>query len=128
MRAVQNSFKEAIRDNNNTMFMQVVESGLIDPQKHKKEILDYYFAHASDLNATGTIKKLLDENKELKAKQARLRKRALNKKQREEEKIKRIREKDRLEHAKLEKKLDEAVERKKIQIRKEQKEELIKSI
>lgn len=128
MRAVQNSFKDALNDENTTLFIQIIESDLIKPEDHKKEILDYYFAHSKDINETGIIKHFLDEDKKLKAKELALRKKAMNKKRREEEKIKRIREKDRLEQQKLEKQLDEAVKKKKMQIREEQKEELIKSI
>lgn len=128
IRAVNNSFKESIKDNNTTLFLQIIQSRLIDPAAYKKPIIKYYYAHSSDINKTGVIQKILSEDNELKAKEAALRKKAMNKKKREEEKIKRIRLKDKLQQEKLEKKLDEAVEKKKVQIREEQKKELIKSM
>jgi hypothetical protein len=128
VRSVQNSFKDAIEDNNTTIFIKLVNSGLIDTNKHKHEILKYYTAHRDDIHESGIIKIFLDEEKILKEKAEARRRREMSKKRREQEKIKRLRQKDKLRQERLEQKLDEAVEKKKSQILQEQKEELIKSI
>ena len=101
---------------------------MIDTKAHKKEILNYYFAHSKDINASGVIQTYLDESEALKRKREAMYKRNMSKKLREEQKIKRLRARDKEHQLELEKKLDQAVEKKKKEIRKEQKEELIKSI
>jgi len=128
MRLAETSFKASIENGNSLLFKKIINSGLIDTKENKKVILDYYFAHQNDLNATGVIASYLQEDKDLKAKREAEAKKLITKKMREEQRIKRIRENDKLQQLKLEKQLDKAVEKKKIEIRKEQKQELIKSI
>jgi hypothetical protein len=128
LRAAENSFNKAIKEKDSKLFNQIVNSGLINSEAHKKDIIKYYFAHSEDLNATGVVQKFLEEDENLKNKQDALQKKILTKKMRQEAKIKRIRKRDKLQQQQLEKKLDDAVEKKKIEIRKEQKRELIKSI
>jgi len=127
-RMAETSFNSSLRNKDSALFSQVINSGLIDTKKYKKEILDYYFAHSEDINRSGVIQNYLDEDKALQEERERLRKKYKTKKMLEAEKIQRLREQDKIEQLQLEKKLNKAVEKKKIEIREEQKKELIKSI
>lgn len=121
------SFKSSMKKEDSALFSQIINSGLINTQKYKKEILDYYFAHSKDINATGVVQKYLDENRALQERD-RLKKKYKTKQMLEAEKIQRLREEDRERHMQLEKRLNQELEKKKLEIRQEQKKELIKSI
>jgi len=127
-RLAQTSLESSMANGDSLLFSKIINSGLIDTKAHKKEILDYYFAHSKDINASGVIQSYLDESEALKRKRESMYKRRMSKKLREEQKIKRLRERDKERQLELEKKLDKEVQKKKLEIRKEQKEELIKSI
>jgi hypothetical protein len=124
IRSVQSNYKNAIDSNNSELFSQIVNSGLIDTNRNKEQILDYYFQHAEDINASGIIQKYLDEDAKLKAKRDAAAARYKTKKMREAEKIKRIRENDLEAQRALEKRLQEEVNKKKLEIRINQKREL----
>jgi hypothetical protein len=127
-RLAQTSLESSMANGDSLLFSKIINSGLIDTKAHKKEILDYYFAHSKDINTSGVIQSYLDESEALKRKREAMYKRRMSKKLREEQKIKRLRERDKERQLMLEKKLDTEVKKKKLEIRKEQKEELIKSI
>jgi hypothetical protein len=116
VRSIKNNFEASINDENNTLFLEMVENSMLDSQKYKNDILDYYFAHSDDINATKTIRKFLDEDKS-KAKRAVYIK---SKNKRQEEKIKRIRENDRIKQERIKKTLEEEVAKKKQEIKEEQ--------
>lgn len=116
VRSVKNSFKSAIEDENNDLFLLMVENEMLDTQKYKNEILNYYLAHSDDINATETIKTLLEKEKS-KVKRSNYIK-SVNKRQ--EEKIKRIRENDRIKQERIKKYLEEEVAKKKKEIKEEQ--------
>jgi len=124
LRAIKNSYKESMEKNNYTLFSNIINSELIDTQKHKDEIIDYYYKHKLDINASGVIENFLLEDAALKARKDAQRKKQKTKKELEAEKIKRLREKDRLEQERLEKRLQENLKKKKEEIREKQKEEL----
>ncbi len=128
VRSVASSYDAAKRDQNSRLFSQIINSGLLDTNERKKEIIDYYFAHAQDMNTTGLIQSYLDEDAKLRAKKEAQQKRYKSKKEREAERIKEIREKDKREKERLEKKLQEELQKKKEEIREYQKEELNKTI
>ena len=65
-RTAINSFKSSMTTEDNDLFSKIVNSGLIDSEKYKGEILEYYFAHCTDMNATGVVQKYLDEDEMLK--------------------------------------------------------------
>ena len=124
----ETSLKNAIANQDSLLFSKIINTGLIDLKAHKKEILDYYFAHSNEVKADGTIKEFLDKSsKEQRLREEKERRERL-KKLHEQEKIQRLRERDKKRQLELEKSLDKAVEQKKMEIRQEQKEELIKSI
>ena len=116
VRSVKNNFETSIDDENNTLFLDMVENKMLDTEKYKNDILDYYFSHSDDINATSTIQKFLDEDKS-KAKRAVYIK---SKNKRQEEKIKRIRENDRIKQERIKKALEEKVAKKKKEIKEEQ--------
>ena len=116
VRSVKNNFKASIEDDNNTLFLEMIENKMLDTEKYKNDILNYYFAHSDDINATETIQKFLNEDKS-KAKRALYKK---SKSKRQEEKIKRIRENDRIKQERIKKTLEEEVAKKKKEIKEEQ--------
>lgn len=125
-RSAQSNYKNAIKEENSFLFSQLINTGLIDTQKHKEEIIDYYFKHAEDINASGVIQSYLDEDALLKEKKDAQSAKYKTKKMLEAEKIKRIRQNDIDAQKKLEKKLQDEVNKKKLQIRTDQKKELTK--
>jgi hypothetical protein len=128
VRSVESSYEAAKKGAKSRLFSQIINSGLLDTNERKKEIIDYYFAHQEDMNATGLIQSYLDEDAKLRAKKEAQQKRIISKKEKEAERIRRIRENDKREKERLEKKLQEELKKKKEQIREYQKEELSKTI
>jgi len=127
-RTVNTFYKKAKEKSNSKLFSQVINSGLVDTKKHKKEIINYYFAHQEDMNTTGIIQSYLDEDAKLRAKKEAQMRRYKSKKAREAERIRYLREQDRLEKERLERKLQKELKEKKEEIRKYQQKELSKTI
>ena len=128
VRMAETSLENSIANQDSLLFSKIINTGLIDTKRYKKEILDYYFKHTKEVEPTGVIKMFLDESKALQRKREALERKNRSKQLHEQEKIKRLRERDKKRQLELENKLDKAVEKKKMEIRKEQKAELIKSI
>ena len=122
------SLDNSIQNRDSLLFSKIINSGLIDTKTNKKRILDYYFAHANDINTSGVIQFYLDENAAIKRKHDAMQRKCLSKKMREEQKVKRLREEDKARQTALVNRLDRALQKRKREIRKEQKEELLKSI
>jgi hypothetical protein len=125
-RTIVVSFKQSIESKKNELFFKTVNSGLLDTQKYKKEILDFYHENRADMNSSEVIQQLLDEDEMLNIKQNKLKKDAISKKQIQEAKIKRIRLKDKEKQESIQKTLEEELLKTKSNIRKEQVEELTK--
>ncbi len=128
VRSVASSYDAAKKQEESRRFSQLINSGLLDVSERKKEIVDYYFAHAQDMNTTGLIQSYLDADAKLRAKKEAQQKRYKSKKEREAERIRQIRENDRRTKEKLENKLQKELKEKKLEIREYQKEELNKTI
>lgn len=127
LRMIRNKYTTALKNEDSQLFFKLINSGLIDTQEHKQEIIDYYFAHQDDMNTSGVIQAYLDEDAKLRArKEAELRNKK-SKKQRELEKIRRIRAKDKKEQEALERKLQKELEQKKKEVLQKQKMELFKT-
>ncbi|QOP45009.1 hypothetical protein [Sulfurimonas paralvinellae] len=126
--SVESSYEAAKKNQNSRLYSQIINTGLLDTNERKKEIIDYYFAHQEDMNVTGLIQSYLDEDAKLRAKKEAQQKRIKSKKEREAERIREIRENDRRQQELLEKKLQKELEEKKLEIREYQKEELKKTI
>ncbi len=124
----ETSLKNAMQNGDSLLFSKIINTGLIDLKEHKKEILNYYYVHSNEVKADGVIKDFFDTSSELERKRKAKERKERLKKLHEKEKIERLRQRDKQRQLELEKSLDKAVEKKKMEIRKEQKEELIKSI
>ena len=124
LHSIESSYRASINKEDSQLFFETINSGFIDTKKNKKEILNYYFKHVNDVNASGVIQGYLDEDKRLRDRQRRLAKSQKTKEMLEKEKIDRIRAKDRVSQEKLEKQLLDNLKQKKQEIRERQKEEL----
>lgn len=125
-RQAQSLYRVSIEKENTFLWNQIINSGLIDVQSHKEEILEFYFAHADEINEQGVIEKFLDEDEKLKAKNTYKSYSPLLKRDAQEDKIKRIREKDKAKQEAIQKSLEEELIKNKTQIRDTQEKELIK--
>jgi hypothetical protein len=123
IRSARNNFTKAMEEENSKLFSQLVNTGLIDTQKYKNDIVTYYLFHMNEINPQGAIQDILDNDEALKNKKTKKRV-YKSKKQREKEKIRRIRENDKKRQAAIERKLQENVNRKKSEIIDYQKKEL----
>lgn len=124
LRSVNNSFKYSISNEDNLLFSQMVNSALIDTNKNKSNIINYYLEHSDDINATGVIQEYLDEDQALQKERENRRKIRVTAKELEKAKIKRIRKNDKEKQDALRKSLEAEVIRKKTEIRKNQIKEL----
>ena len=122
VRKANNTFDASIINENSSLFEVMIHSGLIDLKKNKSKILNYYLEHSDNINPTGPIQKLLNEDKTPR-KEVKLKVR-YQAKDVDESKISRIRKNDKLKQEALQKSLEEEVSRKKAQIRQEQIKEL----
>lgn len=123
VRSVYSSLRSAIDSENNTLFISIVNSGLIDTRKNKNKIMNYYNKHKNEIKTDGVIQGFIDEDyikKHNKKDWAKIRK------QLELKNIKRIRANDKLKQEALEKRLSEEVRLKKEAIRAEQERELFR--
>lgn len=126
IRSVKRKFKTSLEEEDSLLFSKLINSGLLDTKANKDEIINYYFSHVEDINASGVIQTYLDNDAKLRAKKEAQRKLYKTKKMKEEERIARIRKIDKEKQAELEKKLEDEVVRKKLEIRENQKNELFK--
>jgi len=123
IRSARNNFKKSMEDEKSKLFSQLVNTGLIDTQKYKNDIVTYYLFHMNEIDPEGVIQDILDNDEALKKKKTKKRV-YKSKKQIEKEKIRRIRENDKKRQAAIERKLQENVNRKKSEIIDYQKKEL----
>lgn len=126
LRSINSVYNTALQEKEFDLFSAIINGHFIDTNEHKKEIIDYYFAHQEDINSSGVIDAFLEEDAALKARKEAQKKRYKTKKQLEEEKIKRIRANDKANQESIEKELEKDLETKKLQIREDQKRELAK--
>ena len=124
LRSINNQYKESMKKDNFELFWQIINSGLINTQKNKKEIIDYYYKHKENINSAGVIDNFLEEDARLKATKDLQKKYYKSKKQLESEKIKRIRANDKAAQKRLEEDLQKDLNLKKAEIRKIQRKEL----
>ena len=124
LREIRDSYNNSMSTNNYKTFSEIINSGLINTKKYKHEIIDYYYKHQEDINASGVIENFLNEDAKLKALKDAQKKRYKTKQMLEAEKIKRIRSKDRKAQEDLEQKLHNELKDKKLKIREDQKREL----
>jgi len=123
VRSVKSAYKSSIEKQDNRLFLDTVNSGLLDTDKNREQIVEYYLQHSQDINASGVIQKYLNKDVKLKTKKKTY-DYAKAKRLKDEAKIRRIRENDKRQQAKLEKNLTQEVKQKKLEIRENQKREL----
>lgn len=118
-RSTQSVLKSSINTQDNKLFIEILNSDMIDTQKYKSEIMAYYKKHSKEISPNSIIQEFIDEenakNKRYKGK---------TKKQLIEEKMRRIRKNDKARQEALENRLSKEVELKKEKIRQEQEREL----
>ncbi|MFT7860387.1 MAG: hypothetical protein ABXS93_05550 [Sulfurimonas sp.] len=127
LRMVRYKYSKSIENENSQLFSELINSGLIDTQEQKQTIIEYYFDHQEDINATGVIEDFLDQDEKLRAQKEAEMQRRKSAQERETANIKRIREKDKREQEALEQKLQKELEQKKKEVLQEQKKELLKT-
>jgi hypothetical protein len=121
---VHASYKASMRDNDNELFSKIINSKLLDIDKYKSEIKEYYIQNSEEITQEGVIQQLLDEDARL-AKQRDLNKKKYKSPQElEREKIERLRKKDKEKEEALQKALEKELQEKKKNILKEQIKEL----
>jgi len=123
VRSVRSAYRSSLEKEDNKLFIETVNSGLLNTDKKREQIVEYYLKHSEDINASGVIQKYLDEDAKIKSKRKSYSYEKA-KKLRDEAKIRRIREEDKKKQAQLEKDLTQEVQQKKIEIRENQKKEL----
>jgi len=124
MRSANTTFVQSLENEDSKLFAQLVNSGLIDTKKYKKEILTYYYGHEEDMNVTDLIESYIEEDKKHGLSTKKYSQYLKAKKRKEKEKIHRIRKQDIYDQKRLEKKLNDEVKRKKQEIQKEKNKEL----
>jgi hypothetical protein len=114
---VQDLYKESIEKEDAKLWQKLINSGLIDTQRYKYEILEFYFAHSSELDEQGVVKEFLDRDKDLKTKNTKKNTSILLNEEAQEDKIKSIRKKDKLKQEKTQKTLEDEQKKKKAEIK-----------
>ncbi len=125
-REAVSSFKSSISYKDNEFFSQMINSGLLDTQKYKSEIMDYYLDNANQIDATGVIQGFLDEDELLKKQAEASKKVVVTKKQIQDAKIKRLRQNDKNKEEKIQQELESELNQKKDEILQEQRDNLSK--
>ncbi len=121
VRKVNSMFEKSLKEENTLLFIEMVNSGLLDTKAKQKQIMDFYIKHQDDIDPAGVIQTFLDEDAELRRRQAYW---LEAKKRKEAERVRYLREKDKAEKKALEEKLTKEVLQKKKAIRQHQKKEL----
>ena len=119
--SVNSAFAKSLKDENSVLFLNLINTGLINTNKHKNTIKKYYYSHKNDLNIDGTvIEKFVNQDKKNK-------KRIYigpTKEEIQKAKIQRIRAKDKARQEAISKSIEEELLKKKKKIREDQKKEL----
>ena len=117
------NFKFALKNEDNQLFVNSVDSDLLDVQRYKKKIRTYYYKHEDSINEYGHILgKLVNGYDSVKVKKRVYK--GKTKQDVQDEKMRRIRKKDKEKQEEIQKSLEDELVKKKANIRKVQKEEL----
>ncbi|MEA3330356.1 MAG: hypothetical protein U9Q29_01530 [Campylobacterota bacterium] len=126
VREIYKSFRLSIAKEDSWFLSQIINSGLLDTDKYKSDIIEYYMAHCDVMDSQGVIQVYLDEDTKLKALEEKKRtsSKVVTKEMLQKAKIKRLRENDKLKQEAIKKSLEKEVADKKVKIREEQIKEL----
>ncbi len=135
-RKALSTFNLSMKNRDDEHLVQIIDTGLIDIQKYKKEIVKYYITQCGDIeelledsntsqeldscavmNKYSVIQEYIEEDKLLKQKR---KKKVVTKKQIQEARIKSIRDKDKKKQALIQAELENELTKIKSEIRKEQ--------
>jgi len=122
IRSVKNRFKLSIENRNSRLFVEMINSGLLDTKTYKKEIIKYYVEHTHEINPSGLLEIFLQSN-ELHKREREI-KNKNTKTDNQRAKIKRVRQRDIANEKAVNKLLEEELIKKKLKIRQEQKDGL----
>ena len=115
--------KKSMKSQNSEKFNDLIETGLVDTDRYKKEILNYYSTHKSEVTLSPNMKTLLDA--ERKAQKSRAKRKMDNSAESlNAKRVKRIRASDKREQELLEKNLQKESDEKKLEIRNNHRREL----
>lgn len=103
-------YKNSIEKQNTLLWNKMINSGLIDVQKYKNEIIEFYFTHIQEIDAKGVIQNFIDDDKNLKAKYNKSS--SFIKIETQEERIENIREEHRTKQEAIQKNLEEELKKK----------------
>lgn len=120
---INSNFKNAVKNEDNELFINSVDSGLLDTQRYKKDIRTYYYKHETDIYEYGGVMgKLINGYESVKVKKKVYKGKSTE--QIQNEKMKKIRKKDKEKQESIQSALEAELVNKKANIRKPQKEEL----
>jgi len=121
---VDEKFNLAIKHKDTQVFINAINSKLIDTDSYKVAIMDYYNENADDIKNVEVIDEFLIEEERLRLEREAMLRGIPTKKSLQDAKVKRIKERDIEKQEIREKELQQEVSQKKIQIRVNQKKEL----
>lgn len=124
IRSANKNYEKALQTQQSEDFVGLVNSGLIETNARKEEILNYYYEHKEEIDLTGVLEEYVKEDKELKKKRDIKSVKKRTKEALAREKIERIRKNDLEAQKRLELRLQEELTEKKSAIRKDQAEAL----
>lgn len=124
IRSANKNYEKALQTQQSEDFVGLVNSGLIETNARKEEILNYYYEHKEEIDLAGVLEEYVKEDKELKKKRDIKSVKKRTKEALAREKIERIRKNDLEAQKKLELRLQEELIEKKSAIRKDQAEAL----
>lgn len=127
VRKVYKTYKRALKEEDSWLMSQMINSGLMDTEKYKEEIVKYYMTHSDVMDTSGIVQQYLDEDAKLRAQQESLKaKVGLSKEEQQKARIRRLRARDKRKQEAIKKSLEEEVAHEKTKIREEQVKELSK--
>jgi len=121
---VNSDFHNSIATKNNDLFIQTVNSGMIDTKKYRKQILSYYKKHSNDINSKGIIQTYLDQDEKARLKRLKWLRSRPTKAELQRARFKRIQARAKAKKLAREKRLLQKLRKEKLKIRKEQEREL----
>jgi hypothetical protein len=121
-------YRKSMSNEDNLLLLKMINSGLIDTQRDREKILEYYFKHIDMMSAEGVIQQYLNEDEKLKREQQRLlnMKKGPTKEQIQKAKIERLRRNDKLKQEAIQKSIEQEIADEKVKIRQDQLKELHK--
>jgi hypothetical protein len=128
IREVYKAYNDAIITEDSFVVSKMINSGLMDTDKFKNEIIEYYFKHMDTMDTDGVVQKYLDENAKSREhkKIPKIKKRGPTKEELQKAKIERLRRNDKLKQEAIQKTLEKEIIQEKLKIREEQLRELRK--